>query len=70
MTTPAQYYKVQQVADLLSLSKEQVHRLISDGALGAVNVGRESKKYWRVSQDDLSAYLANARKENTYGKSA
>jgi len=71
MTTPQQHYKVTEVAEMLSVSREQVHQLISDGSLAAINVGRHAKKYWRVSQTDLDAFLASQRAKNTYaGKSA
>lgn len=68
MTTPHQHYKVKDVAGLLSISTEQVHQLISDGSLGAINIGRGSKAYWRVSQADLDSYLERQRHANTYGK--
>lgn len=52
MTTP-QLLTVAEVADLFRVSSMTVYRLIRNGELPAVRVGRS----YRVSETDLRAYL-------------
>lgn len=67
-----QHYAPKDIAGLLSVSKEQVLLLITDGVLPAVNVGRGAKAYWRVSQADLDAYLEaeRAKTARRFGRTA
>jgi excisionase family DNA binding protein len=46
---------VQEVADHLRVHVKTVLKLISDGKLRAVSIGRR----WRIKPDDVRAYLAN-----------
>lgn len=48
-----QLLTVAEVADLLRVSSMTVYRLIRNGELPAVRVGRS----YRVSEDDLQSYL-------------
>ena len=52
MTAPA-LLTVAEVADLFRVSSMTVYRLIRNGELAAVRVGRS----YRVREDDLQAYL-------------
>lgn len=52
MTTP-QLLTVAEVADLFRVSSMTVYRLIRNGELPAVRVGRS----YRVSEEDLQSYL-------------
>jgi excisionase family DNA binding protein len=51
----ARFLTVQEVADVLRVSTMTVYRLIKNGELGAVRVG----KAYRVREDDLDAFIAN-----------
>ena len=44
---------VQEAAELLKTSKQQVRKMIRSGVLPAVRVGRE----WRISSTSLENYL-------------
>lgn len=48
------YYTVAEVAETMRLSKMTVYRLVHNGELPAVRVGRS----YRVPEDALEAYLA------------
>lgn len=50
------YLTVAEVADQMRVSRMTVYRLVHGGELPAVRVGRS----FRVPQDALDAYLANA----------
>ena len=50
----ARFLTVAEVADLLRVSSMTVYRLIKEGDLPAVRVG----KSYRLREDDLDAYLA------------
>ena len=50
----ARFLTVAEVADLLRVSSMTVYRLIKEGELPAVRVG----KSYRVREDDLDAYLS------------
>ncbi len=50
----ARFLTVAEVADLLRVSSMTVYRLIKDGELPAVRVG----KSYRVREDDLDRYLS------------
>jgi excisionase family DNA binding protein len=51
----ARFLTVQEVAEVLRVSTMTVYRLIKNGDLGAVRVG----KAYRVREDDLDAFIAN-----------
>ena len=55
----ARYLTVAEVADILRVSTMTVYRLIKSGDLRAVRVG----KSYRLSEDDVDAYLANSYTE-------
>jgi len=48
-----QFLSVKEVADLLKVGEATVRRWIKDGALRAINVGRE----WRIAPRDLEGFL-------------
>lgn len=50
------YYTVQEVANLLRLSRRSVYRMIDSGGLGATKVGRG----WRISDEALRSFLGEA----------
>jgi len=49
------YHTVQEVAELLRLSRRTVYRMIESGELEATKVGRE----WRVSEESLASLLGD-----------
>lgn len=63
MTTANDQLTVKQIAAELGVSDMTAHKLITTGALPAVNVGLGSKCYWRVSRADLNGYLDRKREE-------
>ena len=66
--TDIKVYTLDEVADILKVSRRTLYTYIKEGKLPAVKMG----KYWRVSQDALEAFIstgtpvadANRRKEN------
>lgn len=52
---------VKAVADELSVSVDQIKKLITRGDLEAINVGVGDKIFWRISRADLDSYLAAKR---------
>jgi excisionase family DNA binding protein len=50
----ARLLTVSEVADLLRVSKMTVYRLIKEGSIGAVRVGRG----YRLREDDVDDYLS------------
>jgi excisionase family DNA binding protein len=50
----AHFLTVNEVADLLRVSSMTIYRLIKDGEMPAVRVG----KSYRLREDDIDAYLA------------
>lgn len=57
------HLKIKDVAAELQISTMQAHSLVTGGDLPAINVGRGSKAYWRVSRADLDTYIADKRAE-------
>lgn len=55
--TALEHLTVKEIAAALQVSTMQVHHLISDGALAAINVGRGEKSYWRVPRAAFDAYV-------------
>ena len=61
-------YTLDEVADIMQVTKRTLYNYIKAGTLKAVKVG----KYWRVSEDNLQAFIstgtpvvdANKRPEN------
>ncbi|MFO8059223.1 MAG: Uma2 family endonuclease [Bacillota bacterium] len=58
------YHTVQEVAELLKLSRRSVYRMIEAGRLEAVKVGRE----WRISDDSLASLLDRTGAVNEAGE--
>lgn len=59
-----QHLTVKEVAAALQVSTQQVHNLITDGDLAAINVGRGAKHYWRIPRAAFDAY-AEAQQAET-----
>lgn len=55
MTTT--HMTIKQVATELQVSVMQVHNLITDGLLSAINVGRGEKHYWRIPRSAFDKYV-------------
>ena len=61
-------YTLDEVADILKVSRRTLYTYVKEGKLPAVKMG----KYWRVTEDSLQAFLStgtpivdsNRRKEN------
>lgn len=53
----ARVFSIPETAERLAVSRNTVYRLISDGALRAVNVGRQGKPRTRVREDDLARFI-------------
>lgn len=66
--TDIKVYTLDEVADILKVSRRTLYTYVKEGKLSAVKMG----KYWRVSQENLQAFVstgttvsdANRRKEN------
>lgn len=54
-------YTIDEVVDLLHVTKRSVYSYIKDGKLKAVKVG----KYWRVTQENLEDFLSKGTKSAT-----
>jgi excisionase family DNA binding protein len=52
--TEARLLTVNEVADLLRVSRMTVYRLIKEGQIGALRVGRN----YRLREDDVATYLS------------
>jgi excisionase family DNA binding protein len=52
--TEARLLTVNEVADLLRVSRMTVYRLIREGHMGALRVGRS----YRLREDDVNSYLS------------
>lgn len=59
--TSTQMLAIKDVATELAISKQAAHHLVQSGDLAAINVGRGSKSYWRISRSDLEAYIERER---------
>ena len=58
----SRYLTPRQAAEFIGVSHEHLHRLIRQGALTAMNVGRGPKlPRWRVSVKDLEAFMESRR---------
>ena len=66
--TDIKVYTLDEVADILKVSRRTLYTYVKEGKLPAVKMG----KYWRVSQESLQTFVstgttvsvANRRKEN------
>ena len=47
-------YTLNEVADILKVTKRTLYTYVKEGKLPAVKMG----KYWRVSQDTLEAFIS------------
>jgi excisionase family DNA binding protein len=47
-------YTIQQVADILQVSKKSVYRYIESGKLKATKIGQ-----WRIKKEDLDKFINN-----------
>lgn len=47
-------YNLDEVADIIQVTKRTLYNYINAGTLKAVKVG----KYWRVSEDNLQAFIS------------
>ena len=57
------YWKVEQVAQYLSVSVAQAYALVRSGELPAIKIG--GRGVWRVNKQKLDAYLERLEKETT-----
>lgn len=48
-------YTLDEVADIMKVTKRTLYNYIKAGTLHAVKMG----KYWRVSEDSLQAFISN-----------
>ena len=48
-------YTLDEVADILKVSRRTLYTYVKEGKLAAVKMG----KYWRVSQESLQAFISN-----------
>lgn len=54
-------YTIDEVVDLLHVTKRSIYSYIKNGKLKAVKVG----KYWRVTQENLEGFLSKGTKSAT-----
>jgi excisionase family DNA binding protein len=59
---------VEQIADRLQVNEQTVRRWLRGGELGGVPFG--GKTGWRVTEEDLKAFLDRRRAEGETGKAA
>ena len=48
-------YSLEEVADILKITRRTLYTYVKEGKLHAVKIG----KYWRVSEQDLQDFLYN-----------
>lgn len=53
-------YTLEEVADILKVTKRSLYNYIQAGKLKAIKVGR----YWRVSEESLKAFISNGTSED------
>lgn len=51
-------YTIEEVVALLHVTRRSIYSYIKDGKLKAVKIG----KYWRVTQENLEAFLSTGTK--------
>lgn len=57
-------YTIEEVVALLHVTRRSIYSYIKDGKLKAVKIG----KYWRVTQENLEAFLSTGTKPTGEGK--
>ena len=57
-------YSIDEVVDLLHVTKRSIYSYIKDGKLKAVKVG----KYWRVTRENLEEFLRVGTKGGNNGE--
>lgn len=57
-------YTIDEVVDLLHVTKRSIYSYIKDGKLKAVKIG----KYWRVTQENLEEFLSKGTKTKPEAK--
>ena len=62
--TELRVYTIDEVVDLLHVTKRSIYSYIKDGKLKAVKIG----KYWRVTQENLEEFLSKGTKTAPEGK--
>lgn len=59
-----------EVAQVLRVTSETIRRKIVSGELGAIEVGGEKRKQYRITLSDLNRWLGPERSEQLFGASA
>ncbi len=59
--TELKVYTLDEIVDLLHVTKRSIYSYIKDGKLKAVKIG----KYWRVTQENLEEFLSTGTKAAT-----
>jgi len=54
MATELKVYTLEEIAELLHITRRTLYTYVKEGKLKAVKVG----KYWRVTEKNLEAFLA------------
>ncbi len=57
-------YKLDEVAEMLGLTKRTLYSYVKDGRLKAVKIG----KFWRVSEENLQDFIQKGSKRPKEGK--
>lgn len=60
-------FTLSEVAGVLRVTSETIRRKIVSGELGAVEVGGKTRKQYRVTASDLSAWLGPERAAQLFG---
>lgn len=61
MAETMKVYTLEELVDLLKVTKRTLYNYIKSGRLKAVKMG----KYWRVTQKQLDAFLSEGEQETT-----
>ena len=59
MATELKVYTLEEIAELLHITRRTLYTYVKEGKLKAVKVG----KYWRVTEKNLEAFLAKGTEE-------
>lgn len=60
-----QFYSPQDAAKVLDVNPYTILRLIKSGRLHATNLGAKNRKMYRISAEDLKAFINQGRHEPT-----
>jgi len=60
-----EYYNLTEIAEMLSVNKAKIWKLVRAGDIHATNVGTDKQAYYRVSQENLDSFL---KKRTNYGE--